>query len=269
MICNCTSSSPTTDAAPARHHIGLTIDDFDAAYEAVSTHASAEWGAELVELPSGQVQLYFRDPAGNLIELNWHDAGTLDRSRYPNLEPARPTTCPQTAESRPGRSLPGARAMSEVALGRPKGISERARALCRASPHAPDRGLVLLGRRCLGPGALGALSRADDGEMGDRVRLRGPRSEGLPDHDPERGHRGGALLRRGERIHADLRPHAGRQHGARRVLPARRLHRAEAPTPHGGRGWLVRAHRARRSTSHTGSCPTIVATLVDRSTGRS
>jgi lactoylglutathione lyase len=71
--------------APVRHHLGITIDDFDAAYEAIASFASAEWGAELVELPSGQVQLYFRDPAGNLIELNWPDAGTLDRSRYPTL----------------------------------------------------------------------------------------------------------------------------------------------------------------------------------------
>jgi len=63
----------------------LTIDDFAAAYDAVRELASDEWGAQLVELPSGQVQLYFRDPAGNLIELNWDDADTLDRSRYPEL----------------------------------------------------------------------------------------------------------------------------------------------------------------------------------------
>jgi catechol 2,3-dioxygenase-like lactoylglutathione lyase family enzyme len=70
---------------PVRHHLGLTIDDFAAAYDAISDFASTEWGAELVELPSGQVQLYFRDPAGNLIELNWPDVETLDRSRYPTL----------------------------------------------------------------------------------------------------------------------------------------------------------------------------------------
>jgi catechol 2,3-dioxygenase-like lactoylglutathione lyase family enzyme len=73
------------DTAPVRHHLGLTIDDFAAAYDAVSSFASAEWGAELVELPSGQVQLYFRDPAGNLIELNWPDVSTIDRARYPTL----------------------------------------------------------------------------------------------------------------------------------------------------------------------------------------
>lgn len=70
---------------PARHHLGLTIDDFEAAYEAVQAHTSAEWGAQLVELPSGQLQLYFRDPAGNLIELNWPDADSIDRSHYPEL----------------------------------------------------------------------------------------------------------------------------------------------------------------------------------------
>ena len=83
---------------PARHHLGLTRDDFEAAYEAVQAHTSAEWGAQLVELPSGQLQLYFRDPAGNLIELNWPDASTLDRSRYPQLRRLVDVT-PQSEES--------------------------------------------------------------------------------------------------------------------------------------------------------------------------
>jgi catechol 2,3-dioxygenase-like lactoylglutathione lyase family enzyme len=71
--------------APVRHHLGITIDDFDAAYQAVKAYSSDTWGWELVELPSRQVQLYFRDPAENLIELNWPDADLLDRSRYPEL----------------------------------------------------------------------------------------------------------------------------------------------------------------------------------------
>ena len=71
---------------PSRHHVGITIDDFDAAFEAVKARTSREFGWRLVELPSRQVQLYFRDPAGNLIELNWPDADTLDRSRYPDLQ---------------------------------------------------------------------------------------------------------------------------------------------------------------------------------------
>ena len=72
--------------APARHHLGITVDDFDAAYQVVKACASDTWGWQLVELPSRQVQLYFRDPSDNLVELNWPDADTLDRSRYPELQ---------------------------------------------------------------------------------------------------------------------------------------------------------------------------------------
>lgn len=83
---------------PVRHHLGITIDDFDAAYEAVSAWTSDEWGAALTELPSGQGQLYFHDPAGNLIELNWPGADRIDRSRYPSLVRVS-DRIPQTAES--------------------------------------------------------------------------------------------------------------------------------------------------------------------------
>jgi catechol 2,3-dioxygenase-like lactoylglutathione lyase family enzyme len=71
--------------APKRHHLGLTIDDFDSAYRAVKARTSDTWGWWLVELPSRQVQLYFRDPADNSIELNWPDADLIDRSQYPEL----------------------------------------------------------------------------------------------------------------------------------------------------------------------------------------
>lgn len=84
--------------APRRHHVGLTVDDFDAAYDAVAAWTSSEWGNDLVELPSGQVQLYFRDPADNLIELNWPDVTTLDRSKYPSLR-RLVDVVPQTVES--------------------------------------------------------------------------------------------------------------------------------------------------------------------------
>ena len=32
------------------------------------------------ELNDGAVQMYLRDPAGNLVEVNWPDVSTLDRS---------------------------------------------------------------------------------------------------------------------------------------------------------------------------------------------
>jgi catechol 2,3-dioxygenase-like lactoylglutathione lyase family enzyme len=75
----------TDGEAPPRHHLGLTVDDFDEAYRMVKDYVDDEWGWRLVELPSRQIQLYFRDPAGNLIELNWPDGDTLDREKYPEL----------------------------------------------------------------------------------------------------------------------------------------------------------------------------------------
>ena len=32
------------------------------------------------ELPDGSVQMYVRDPAGNLVEIDWPDVSTLDHS---------------------------------------------------------------------------------------------------------------------------------------------------------------------------------------------
>jgi YD repeat-containing protein len=70
---------------PPQHHIGLAVADFDAAYDAVKERLDGPWGMRMVELPSGQVQLYCRDPAGNLVEIDWPDVKTLDRSRYPEI----------------------------------------------------------------------------------------------------------------------------------------------------------------------------------------
>jgi catechol 2,3-dioxygenase-like lactoylglutathione lyase family enzyme len=38
------------------------------------------------ELPDGCVQMYLRDPSGNLIEIDWPDVNTLDRSRIPEMK---------------------------------------------------------------------------------------------------------------------------------------------------------------------------------------
>ena len=37
------------------------------------------------ELPDGAVQMYLRDPAGNLVEVNWPDLTTLDRSVFEDV----------------------------------------------------------------------------------------------------------------------------------------------------------------------------------------
>jgi catechol 2,3-dioxygenase-like lactoylglutathione lyase family enzyme len=66
--------------APTYHHFAIAVDDFDAVFRATrewKLHDRDTQGHHLFELPSGQVQLYIRDPGGNLVEVNWADARTL------------------------------------------------------------------------------------------------------------------------------------------------------------------------------------------------
>jgi YD repeat-containing protein len=73
--------------APARHHFALDVDDFEAAYLRAAELGIAEEGyySDVRELPDGAVQMYVRDPAGNLVEVNWPDVTTLDRTVIPDI----------------------------------------------------------------------------------------------------------------------------------------------------------------------------------------
>ncbi len=53
---------------------------------------------DMYELPDGSVQMYLRDPAGNLIELDWPDVTTIDRTRVPEIRKLDDSV-PQTAEA--------------------------------------------------------------------------------------------------------------------------------------------------------------------------
>ena len=72
---------------PARtyQHLGIEVDDFEAAYLKLRELDAFEEGSRfryLFELPSGEVQMYFRDPSDNLVEIDWPDVSTLDRSVF-------------------------------------------------------------------------------------------------------------------------------------------------------------------------------------------
>lgn len=69
-----------SDAVPTYQHVGLEVDDFESVYRAVKGRKVLDntFGHHCYELPDGSVQLYFRDPAGNLIEVDWPDVRTLD-----------------------------------------------------------------------------------------------------------------------------------------------------------------------------------------------
>jgi len=76
------------DPAPARHHFALDVDDFEAVYkraEELGVRDGDRYSA-VRELPDGAVQMYLRDPSGNLVEVNWPDVTTLDREVIPEIQ---------------------------------------------------------------------------------------------------------------------------------------------------------------------------------------
>ena len=84
--------------APRSHHLALDVDDFEAAYvkaKELGLLDDGTFGASVRELPGGAVQMYIRDPAGNLVEVDWPDVSSLDLSvvtTLQRLEDERPQT---------------------------------------------------------------------------------------------------------------------------------------------------------------------------------
>ncbi len=71
------------DPAPQGHHFGLDVDDFEAIYQKAHEIGAQEkegYFSNVYELPDGAVQLYLRDPSGNMVEVNCPDVSTLDPS---------------------------------------------------------------------------------------------------------------------------------------------------------------------------------------------
>jgi YD repeat-containing protein len=87
--------------APAYHHIGINVDDFEETYLRAKELGILEQDSffeDMYELPDGSVQMYLRDPAGNLIEIDWPDVSTLDRSVFPDLKKLDDSV-PQTGDA--------------------------------------------------------------------------------------------------------------------------------------------------------------------------
>jgi catechol 2,3-dioxygenase-like lactoylglutathione lyase family enzyme len=90
--------------APLNHHFGLAVEDFEAVYrkaQELDAFDSSATGRIISELPDGSVQMYLRDPAGNLVEVDFPDAAAVDRSVVKEL-PKLEDVFPQTAENRKG-----------------------------------------------------------------------------------------------------------------------------------------------------------------------
>lgn len=64
------------DEPPASAHLALEVDDIVACYEKARELGALDdstFGYAIAELPGGEAQLYLRDPAGNLVELDHPD----------------------------------------------------------------------------------------------------------------------------------------------------------------------------------------------------
>jgi catechol 2,3-dioxygenase-like lactoylglutathione lyase family enzyme len=75
------------DEQPGRtyQHFGIEVDDFEECYRRLKASGCFEQGSRffyLWELPGGEVQMYFRDPSDNFVEIDWPDVATLDRNVF-------------------------------------------------------------------------------------------------------------------------------------------------------------------------------------------
>lgn len=76
--------------APSHHHVALTVDDFETVYlraREMGILDQAAFGHHIYELPDHNVQMYVRDPGGNLIEIDWPDVRSLDREVITDIRP--------------------------------------------------------------------------------------------------------------------------------------------------------------------------------------
>jgi lactoylglutathione lyase len=84
---------PSEDETPRGHHFGLDVDDFEAVYrQAKEKDVQIKEGyfSNIYELPDGAVQLYLRDPAGNMVEVNYPNAAGLDPSVVGEIQKVPP-----------------------------------------------------------------------------------------------------------------------------------------------------------------------------------
>jgi YD repeat-containing protein len=68
------------DSPTPRQHVAFDVEDFDAVYAKAKEMGILDtraFGSPLRSHPAGWVQLYVRDPAGNLLEIDWPDVSTL------------------------------------------------------------------------------------------------------------------------------------------------------------------------------------------------
>jgi catechol 2,3-dioxygenase-like lactoylglutathione lyase family enzyme len=74
----------------SHHHLGITVEDLEPAYRVAERRDAFDreaFGNHLVVLPGDVVQLYVRDPAGNLVELDFDGVDRLPEDLRAEVKP--------------------------------------------------------------------------------------------------------------------------------------------------------------------------------------
>jgi catechol 2,3-dioxygenase-like lactoylglutathione lyase family enzyme len=81
---------------PVYQHLALSVNDFESVFRMARERGifdSSAFGHHIYELPGDQVQMYLKDPGGNLLEVDWPHASSLSdeiRSEWKRLANIRP-----------------------------------------------------------------------------------------------------------------------------------------------------------------------------------
>jgi MFS family permease len=89
----------------SHHHLGITVDDLEPVYRVAERRGAFDarsFNNHLVELPGDVVQLYLRDPGGNLVEIDQHGIDRLPEDIRAQVKPLWEFN-PQSEEQMQGR----------------------------------------------------------------------------------------------------------------------------------------------------------------------
>jgi lactoylglutathione lyase len=93
----------TGTLAGGNHHVGIEVDDFEGVFRELERRGllpEEGFFSNMYEMPDGAVQMYFRDPGGNLVEVDHPDVSKLDRSLFGERLKRLEELEPQGAENR-------------------------------------------------------------------------------------------------------------------------------------------------------------------------
>lgn len=89
----------------SHHHLGITVDDLEPVYRVAERRGAFDgrsFSNHLVELPGDVVQLYLRDPGGNLVEIDQAGVDRLPADIRAQVKPLWEFN-PQSEEQMQGR----------------------------------------------------------------------------------------------------------------------------------------------------------------------